>query len=30
MGQALRELAALPGLSENSQEVVGQCLGLST
>jgi aminopeptidase N len=29
MGQALRELAALPGLSENSQEVVGQCLGLS-
>jgi aminopeptidase N len=30
MGQALRELAALPGLSENSQEVVGQCLGLPT
>jgi aminopeptidase N len=28
MGQALRELAALPGLSENSREVVGQCLGL--
>ena len=25
---ALNQLAALPGLSENSQEVVGQCLGL--
>lgn len=28
MGQALRGLADLPGLSENSREVVGQCLGL--
>jgi aminopeptidase N len=30
MGQALRELADLPGLSENSREVVDQCLGLPT
>ena len=29
MGQALQELAALPGLSDNSREVVGQCLGLT-
>jgi aminopeptidase N len=29
MGQALQKLAALPGLSDNSREVVGQCLGLT-
>jgi len=28
MGLALHGLASLPGLSENSREVVGQCLGL--